>query len=88
MIAKIIEFIGNNPIVSTAGSLLAGLAINQLAGLILGQFWPDKAIISAIRKVDANLEKFKVKYPEAGKQLEDRVIATLKDAIEIVSGKK
>lgn len=86
MLKSIFEFIGNNPIISTASAALAGLAVNHLFGLILGQFWPDKAIINAIRKIDAHIERFKTKYPEAGKQLEDRVLETLAQAVNIIKG--
>ena len=86
MLQHIIDFIASNPLVSTAGAALGGLLINHTFGLILGQFWTDKAIINAIRKIDAHIERFKIKYPEAGKQLEDRVLETLAQAVNIIRG--
>lgn len=88
MIQNVLEFIGSNPIWTTAGAAVAGFAVNHLFGLVLGQFWPDEVIITAIRRVDAHIERFKLKYPEAGKQLENRVLETLDEAVAIIKGVK
>ena len=84
MLQKLLDLVVNNTMVTAVGGAAAGFLINHVSGIILGQFWPERQILSAIKRVNDHIEGFKKKYPDAGKQLEDRVLNTLNEAITII----
>jgi hypothetical protein len=72
--------------VITAG--IGGLvffAIDRAFKLILINYFPEKYIVKWIREIDDNyIDIFKKKYPQAGKELEEKIAKTLREAADII----
>ena len=77
------EWIGanlNTLLVAGLGGVLVFCA-DRVIYFIIGKFFPVIWFKDIAKTINDNLEAMKRKYPVAGKELEDKVLAGLRDAI-------